>query len=343
MRVLSLDGGGAKGFFTLEALRYLETTCGRPIRECFDLIVGTSIGAFIAGCLVAGKTVDEIEAKFLPLIHHFSKVSLGSPRSTVSRLLWGHVLDASEWATPLQSFLGTGLLQDLPDSPRLLLVAADATSIVPHPFLIRSRPLPEESSCRSPFTTTTNMTLVDAIQAATAAPTIYPPYIHEGTPIIDGGIVANNPILMALAEVGLLGKTLDCIVSIGTGVEPRPTSSYVTRGIVGWTWALIKRSTDSDTAADIARGILPPSQYFRFDPPRVGECNTWEPNPDVLRKWRTYVQDYMHSHEETLASLLPRLFPPAQDNEDRPVSNGGGPGCPVSSGEIPRGSDNLPE
>lgn len=343
MRVLALDGGGSKGFFTLEVLRYLELTCGRPIRECFDLIVGTSVGGFIAGCLVAGKSVDEIEAEFLPVIGVFSKVARPSARTAVSRFLWGHILDASDWATHVETLLGNLSLQELPESPRLLLVAADASTVVPHPFLFRTRPLSDIAASRSPFATTTDIRLVDALRATTAAPTIYPAYVHNGKPIVDGGILANNPILLALAEVNLLGKTLDCVVSIGTGVEPRPTTSTSTRGILGWTWALVKRATDSDTAADVALGLLHPSQYFRFDPPTVGECNTWESNPDVLRRWRIEVQDYMHGHQETLASLVARLFPPAQDNEDRPVSNGGGPGCPVSGGTVSRGSDHLSE
>jgi patatin-like phospholipase/acyl hydrolase len=44
-RILSLDGGGAKGFYTLGALKEIEALAGRPLHECFDLIFGTSTGA----------------------------------------------------------------------------------------------------------------------------------------------------------------------------------------------------------------------------------------------------------------------------------------------------------
>ena len=40
-RVLSLDGGGAKGFYTLGVLKQIEAMLGRPLCECFDLIFGT--------------------------------------------------------------------------------------------------------------------------------------------------------------------------------------------------------------------------------------------------------------------------------------------------------------
>jgi patatin-like phospholipase/acyl hydrolase len=59
-RILSLDGGGAKGFYTLGVLREIEGLIGRPLYERFDLIFGTSTGAIIAALLGLGKTVKEI-------------------------------------------------------------------------------------------------------------------------------------------------------------------------------------------------------------------------------------------------------------------------------------------
>lgn len=50
-RVPSLDGGGAKGFYTLSALKEIEALVGCPLCEKFDLIYGTSTGAIIATLL----------------------------------------------------------------------------------------------------------------------------------------------------------------------------------------------------------------------------------------------------------------------------------------------------
>ena len=47
-RVLSLDGGGAKGFYTLGALKEIEALIGGKLCERFDLVFGTSTGAVIA-------------------------------------------------------------------------------------------------------------------------------------------------------------------------------------------------------------------------------------------------------------------------------------------------------
>src|ERR1700682_61573 len=59
-RILSLDGGGAKGFYTLGVLREIEGMVGCPLCQKFDLIFGTSTGAIIAALLGLGKTVKEI-------------------------------------------------------------------------------------------------------------------------------------------------------------------------------------------------------------------------------------------------------------------------------------------
>jgi patatin-like phospholipase/acyl hydrolase len=53
-RILSLDGGGAKGFYTLGVLREIEGMIKCPLFERFDLIFGTSTGAIIAALLALG-------------------------------------------------------------------------------------------------------------------------------------------------------------------------------------------------------------------------------------------------------------------------------------------------
>ena len=40
-RVLSLDGGGAKGFYTLGALKEIEGLVGGKLCDRFDLVFGT--------------------------------------------------------------------------------------------------------------------------------------------------------------------------------------------------------------------------------------------------------------------------------------------------------------
>src|SRR5580658_9885988 len=63
-RILSLDGGGAKGFYTIGVLKEIEALVDRPLCECFDLIFGTSTGAIIASLLALGHRVDEIHTLY---------------------------------------------------------------------------------------------------------------------------------------------------------------------------------------------------------------------------------------------------------------------------------------
>ncbi len=59
-RILSLDGGGAKGFYTLGVLKEIEGMLGCPLYKRFDLVFGTSTGAIIASLIALGYEIDEI-------------------------------------------------------------------------------------------------------------------------------------------------------------------------------------------------------------------------------------------------------------------------------------------
>jgi uncharacterized protein len=63
-RILSLDGGGAKGFYTLGVLKEIEGMMGCPLCKRFDLVFGTSTGAIIAALICLGYSVDEIHSLY---------------------------------------------------------------------------------------------------------------------------------------------------------------------------------------------------------------------------------------------------------------------------------------
>jgi predicted acylesterase/phospholipase RssA len=70
-RILSLDGGGAKGFYTLGVLKEIEALTGQSLHERFDLLFGTSTGAIIAALLALGTSVDEIHRlykEYVPVV-----------------------------------------------------------------------------------------------------------------------------------------------------------------------------------------------------------------------------------------------------------------------------------
>src|SRR5258708_18892243 len=59
-RILSLDGGGAKGFYTLGVLKEIEGMLDCPLHSRFDLVFGTSTGAIIGSLIALGYKIDEI-------------------------------------------------------------------------------------------------------------------------------------------------------------------------------------------------------------------------------------------------------------------------------------------
>jgi hypothetical protein len=63
-RILSLDGGGAKGFYTLGVLKEVEGMLQCPLYKRFDLVFGTSTGAIIAALIALGYEVDEIHTLY---------------------------------------------------------------------------------------------------------------------------------------------------------------------------------------------------------------------------------------------------------------------------------------
>src|ERR1700679_3081119 len=86
-RILSLDGGGAKGFYTLGVLREIEGMVKCPLHEKFDLIFGTSTGAIIAALLSLGKSVREIAGLYeshVPLV--MQKKSRGAKSAALAAL-----------------------------------------------------------------------------------------------------------------------------------------------------------------------------------------------------------------------------------------------------------------
>ena len=90
-RILSLDGGGVRGFLTIEILRQLEAELRRRsgdpkyvLAQYFDLIGGTSTGSIIATGLALGWSVSDVWAAYETIVPRIfgkaSGVGLLSPR-----------------------------------------------------------------------------------------------------------------------------------------------------------------------------------------------------------------------------------------------------------------------
>src|SRR5262249_20211154 len=86
-RILSLDGGGAKGFYTLGILKEIEGFLKCPLHQCFDLMFGTSTGSIIASLLALGYEVDQIRDLYRQYVPSVMKARWAWPKQAAVKRL----------------------------------------------------------------------------------------------------------------------------------------------------------------------------------------------------------------------------------------------------------------
>jgi patatin-like phospholipase/acyl hydrolase len=214
-RILSLDGGGAKGVYTLGILREIEALIGRRICEEFNLIYGTSTGAIIAALLGLGQSVDEVTKHYFEIVPDVMGQKTKAGRSAALRK-HAHKLLGD---TKFDAFL------------------TDVGIVTTHYEL--TRPMIFKSSnkqahgMKATFKPGFGCTVADAVIASSAAFPFFERVKviteNQGEPeLIDGGFIANNPTLLAIAD-GVKAYNIQKeklkVLSLGTGVykEPKPT------------------------------------------------------------------------------------------------------------------------
>ncbi|MEO8617686.1 MAG: patatin-like phospholipase family protein [Luteolibacter sp.] len=239
-RLLSFDGGGIRGLFSLEIARRIESLLrekhSRPdlvLADHFQYIAGTSTGAIIATFLSWGLSVAEVAGLYRENARlMFTKAGLGSihknrfagqPISDFLRNFF--VEDDGSPAT-----LGTSKLRTL-----LMVVTRNASTGSPWPMSNNPNALFND---RTQPGCNLDLPLWQIVRASTAAPTFFPPEVIEITDqknaevskrvfaFEDGGVTPfNNPAYMlytmaTLPEYRLQwpdGKDRMSLVSIGTG------------------------------------------------------------------------------------------------------------------------------
>ena len=106
--------------------------------------------------------------------------------------------------------------------------------------------------------------MVEAAHATSAAPTYFEPVRLDGATLIDGGVFATNPALVAYAEVR--GK-LDLLLSLGTGehTRPLPYEKVKNWGQLEWARPVIDVVFDGgQDAVDMQLRALLPDGYVRL-------------------------------------------------------------------------------
>ena len=182
---LVLGSGGARGLAHIGVIHWLEEH-GYKI----DSISGCSMGALIGGVFAAGK-LDTFEQ----WVRSISKLDI----VTLLDLSWGKsgLVKGDKIINTLVDLVGDQMIEDLPMS--FTAVAADIEA-------------------EKEVWINTGQ-LFDAIRASISLPLFFTPFDHNGTPLIDGGVL--NPVPIAPT----FGDNTDLTIAINLGGPPTEISS----------------------------------------------------------------------------------------------------------------------
>jgi len=255
-KLLSIDGGGVRGFIALEFLIRIEACLrekfGRSdlvLADYFDYVGGTSTGAIIATFVSLGFSVDEIRdfyrtgaktmfdpsnvflriarrfggdsgiAKFLSTIGVLTSSSMFTQKALAAEIKAVIGKDGDAEAT-----LGTQKLRTL-----LLLVMRNASTDSPWPLSNNPHAKYNDRSLKD---CNLDLPLWQLVRASTAAPVFFPPEVidvgDQQFIFVDGGVtVYNNPAFLLFLMATLppyevrwpAGEDKLLLVSVGTGLS----------------------------------------------------------------------------------------------------------------------------
>ncbi len=219
-QILSLDGGGIKGIFAASVLAAMEEDLGINICDHFDLIAGTSTGGIIAIGLGLGMRPREIVEFYL-----------NHGKAIFPQRYLIHQLFRSKYSPePLENALKE-CFQDkrFGESKKRLVIPAydmdnDKARLFRTPHLERLR-------------RDRNILAREVARATSAAPTYFPVSKTDSTRMIDGGVWANNPTLVAIVEALQLEYDIKSLKVLNVGTFEEVTHRHHKLnlgGLIAW-------------------------------------------------------------------------------------------------------------
>jgi hypothetical protein len=314
-RILTIDGGGIRGIIPATVLAELERATGRPVRETFDFVAGTSTGAVIAAGIAAGipaRRLAGLYAERSPEVFRRIPVVSG-----LRRLVRGDLYDTTRLHALIREELGPEArdwcLNDAPID--LLITAKRLDDGMPWYFV---RDTPANSGRAGAFR------LADVATASAAAPTYFEPWTIDGVgELIDGGIgVAGNPVYQACVEAFAYTDRYEpsstVVVSLGTG-------RFADRARPGWLWPwvgwllseLLRSPAEQQT--ELVQRHWPETALHRIDVQldrdigldavdRVGELRAIGERLAATVDWPALLDGADHRFRVTEGSTLPREY-----------------------------------
>ncbi len=301
-RILSIDGGGIRGIFPAAFLAGLEERYlnGSSVSRYFDLITGTSTGGVIAIGLGAGLCATELRDLYIKrggeifpptgAIGRWTRQVAGCFRYRYDRAALTHVLS---------EHLGSRTLGE--SQNRLCIPSCDGRRGDLYVFKTPHHP---------DYCTDGRESMTKVAAATSAAPTYYRLLDDGGYTFLDGGIWANNPIMVGLVDA------LSCftvprerihILSIGCGSAPYTVGRWKERlgGLLAW-HDIVQDAVHFQSLSALGQaGLLNGKDHIiRVDPPVKGrqiDLDDWDRARKVLPVTATTVLD---EYEDSIARVF---------------------------------------
>ena len=285
--IISVDCGGCRGVIPSMLLNSLGDATVRNA----DLFAGTSTGAIIAGGLASGVSIGAIND-----VYRCTKDcrTIFTPERSGIFGDFGKLLHAQYSSAGIRSTLEkfpetkktVGSLDKHCYLPSFLIDGSDADG---PQWLATAFHNFGEAAGLGGFG---HVSVLDAIMGSAAAPMFFNPHQIGTLLFVDGGVMANNPSMVALAAathagiVGPRGVPIErvCLLSLGTGTTesdypPEPADWLLGPfGMLGWMWptgrgkttpALPAMQAQFDGVAQLndyqVRSILRPDNYRRAE------------------------------------------------------------------------------
>ena len=267
-RILSIDGGGICGILPASILAEIEGRFlgGRSIAGYFDMITGTSTGGLIALGLASGMTGKDLQRFYVergPNIFATSKGSVGAARGwfkkakrTVAAVYDENTLEQEFLRVFDHKLFGEA-------TTRLCIPSFEGRH--GEPWIYKTPHHPDYKKDRSEK-------MVRVCRATSAAPTYFRSLKDLGYELVDGGLWANNPIMIGLVDALAcfdIDRRQVQILSLGCGESSfRVTDDRSAGGM--WQWRDALRGAmrvQSLNALGQAYLLVGKDQVLRLDAP----------------------------------------------------------------------------
>lgn len=268
MKILSLRGGGIRGYLLALLFRDIESAMGCAVKKRVDLLAGTSTGALLALALARGIPADQIVKLYenrADRIFRRTWMGLLLPKYSIRSL-----------AENLQEVFGVATLKDC--EVRTMITATSVQTDLPKVFKSWKHK---------------NIPIWCAAAASAAAPTYFAPQEVEGVLYCDGGVWAQSPAMAAYSEcpkISTCEKPTILDFTCGNGPKKRIKSW----GAIGYAPSLASLFINSSTGAvEYWLDQLLPNSYRVYEPALYGACADMdEISQENMRELRAAAREF---------------------------------------------------